>query len=157
MKIGEKTIAMIRDQVEGLLRENLNQINRAYLHAEDAFKISFPVEIKPNGNGFKVKTEIGYTVEKVKSAATATVVEGPSLFMSENKKPVVLTEWLLRAGEHPADRRSRLHVLWMVRRPAADFLTWIKGDPLDLRAKWHTEWMIQGSPGDFEQWAMERP
>jgi len=66
MKIGEKTIKKTVAQVEGLMREELQNINEAYLAMDDELLISLKVKIGPATTGVTVFTELSFTKEKVK-------------------------------------------------------------------------------------------
>ena len=66
MEIGEKTIKKTVSQVEGLMREELQSINEAYLAMDDELAISLKVKIGPATTGITVFTELGFVKEKVK-------------------------------------------------------------------------------------------
>ena len=75
MKIGEKTIKKTVDQVEGLMREELQAINEAYLAMDDELAISLKVKIGPATTGVTVFTELGFIKEKVKVRSAVAQVD----------------------------------------------------------------------------------
>lgn len=66
-----------------MLKQNLldytAQIERAYLMAEDKFKISLSVTMSPEGSGTKIKTEITFIPEKVKDKSEAIITKSGEL------------------------------------------------------------------------------
>lgn len=113
MKLGEKTFAEVSRQVSGLMKYNEGRLNMAYLKAEDGLKVSFSTNIAPNGTGVNVKTEISFTVEKLKDMATGRVSEIQADLFTE----------------HPIDKRHRLWCGWMVaggEKAVGDKEKWIK-------------------------------
>jgi hypothetical protein len=113
MKLGEKTFAEVARQVGGLMKDNEGRLNMAYLKADEGLKVSFSTNIAPNGVGVNIKTEISFTVEKLKDTATGKVSEiQADLF-----------------AEHPLDKRHRLFCGWMVaggEKAVGDKERWIK-------------------------------
>ena len=75
MKIGEKTIKKTVAQVEGLIREELQSINEAYLAMDDELAISLKVKIGPANTGVTVSTELGFIKEKVKVRSEVAQVD----------------------------------------------------------------------------------
>ena len=75
MKIGERTIKKTVAQVEGLIREELQSINEAYLAMDDELTVKLKVKIGPANTGVTVFTELDFIKEKVKVRSAMAQVD----------------------------------------------------------------------------------
>ncbi len=100
MEIGRKTLREAVNQIDGLLSDYSNDINRAFLKADDALPVSLKVIFAPGGTGTCVESEISFTMEKVKGKSyKRTVDEAQYEIDFENLDDFTLT---------------RQHVMWMI-------------------------------------------
>ena len=75
MKIGEKTIKVAVNQVEGLIREHLQDINEAYLACDDEVSIGLKIKLGPADIGITVASEVSFVKEKVKDRSAISRVD----------------------------------------------------------------------------------
>ena len=95
MKIGEKTISLISERVESLVREYLSEINDAYFKfGEDDpdFKVAFKATFKPASSGdTKVIVDISFPPgPNIKGSSAGFVNEDQQDLPFKEEKPV---EW----------------------------------------------------------------
>lgn len=88
-------------------------IEKAYLMADDKFKVSLGATFAPEGSGTKVVTEISFTPEKIKDKSTAVVTDSGKQVQreldfsgSKTKKPT----GVVRGMSEGARRRARGYV-----------------------------------------------
>jgi hypothetical protein len=62
--------------IDGLLNENMEQMEQAYCNDEDALTVSIKLKysVPSSGNGIQIDTDLSFTLEKIK-AKTTTVVD----------------------------------------------------------------------------------
>ena len=75
MRIGNKTIARIVEDLEHHLHVYQEDINEAYLKADDALAITLTARLSPDKGRTKVETGISFVAEKIKDKVTAYVDE----------------------------------------------------------------------------------
>ena len=75
MRIGEKTIKQATSQMEGLMKEHLQDINETYLVMDDEVSIGLKVKIGPANVGVTVASEISFVKEKVKDRSAVSRVD----------------------------------------------------------------------------------
>jgi len=74
MKIGEKAIQEASKQIEGLMRDHLQDINEAYLNTGD-ISIGLKANFAYGGEGrWEISAEIGFIKEKVKDKSFASTI-----------------------------------------------------------------------------------
>ena len=76
MRIGEKTIATILEQIEGLMRDHQTKLNKALNQCDDpALAITFKAKVEPTGgDSLKIETGIAFIMEKVADKSTPKTV-----------------------------------------------------------------------------------
>ena len=67
MQVNESVRSEIVEQVDGLIGEYLNDIDKAYLKAEKALTVSLSVNMKPtkNEDGIDIETTMSFVAEKI--------------------------------------------------------------------------------------------
>ena len=87
MKIGEKVKEEIVRQVGRLLNNYQNEIDLAYLRAEDSLNVTFTANLKPAaGTSIKVTTEIKFRPEPDVKDKTSGQVDENQMNIFEKKK-----------------------------------------------------------------------
>ncbi len=75
MNIGDKTIDICNVLLGRLLNEHKDELNEAYLKAEDSLDVSLKLKISPITNGNKVKADLSFVAEKIKDSVSGEVSE----------------------------------------------------------------------------------
>jgi|GEM_PF-5103719 len=78
-KIGEMTQSKITHMVAALMRDHAEELDEAYLRADDQLSVSFPVKVKPGPRGNEIKVGISFVQSRCKDEIEDAVDENQTV------------------------------------------------------------------------------
>ena len=84
-RIGARSAMQITKDIADLLIDNLHDIDRAYVEAEDGLSVSFSVKFKEprDADGVLIETTINFVKERIKIGKTAIIDERQGTLFEE--------------------------------------------------------------------------